>query len=605
MAVDSRTTQFQRLIGRIDRLIEGGRNASSRYTKWRLAIFISGLLCTITLFRSGWHNSGNISLAAFILCFVIVAAYHTRLEQRIHRLRAWKQIKSVHLARTQLDWSKIPQKAIEPARSHLYADDLDLIGPHSLLHLLDNTVSDHGRSRLASWLLTQPPVQAVWEARQRLVKEITPRSLFRDRLNLEARLAGEQEINGRRLTAALEHPVGFPRLPLVLAAQSLLALLTLVLAAGALLNIIPGYWMFSFGLYALIHLMTDQGEELLEHVVGLHHEMEQLSKVLQHLERYALRPELPLAEVCRVLVQSSTKPSELTRQIARILHGISVKAHPLFHLALNALCPWDLFFTWRLHQVQCRVQSALPTWLDCLAEVEAASALATFAYLHPAYVWPSPTDSAGIDTTDLGHPLIASTIRVKNNLLLPQTQAIFLITGSNMSGKSTFLRTIGINLCLAQAGAPVCATAFAWSWSRLACCIRVNDSLDDGLSFFYAEVKRLKTILDATEDHTTPPVLFLIDEIFKGTNNRERLIGSRAYINALAKGNGRGLVTTHDLELTDLEKEMATLTNAHFQETVAAGALKFDYKLRPGPCPTTNALRIMALEGLPISGEAQ
>lgn len=600
MAVISRTTRLQRLIGRIDRLIEGGRKASSQYTKWRLAIFISGLLCTIIFFRSGWYDSGNISLAAFIVSFLIVAAYHNRLEQRIHRLRLWKRIKSVHLARTQLDWSKIPQKATETAQSHLYAEDLDLIGPHSLLHLIDNTVSDQGRARLTSWLLTQPPMPAVWKARQRLVKELTPRSLFRDRLILEAHLAGEQEINGRRLAAVLEHPVGFPRLPVVLAVQIILALTTLLLAVGALLNMIPGYWMFSFAFYALIYLMTDQGEELLEHAVGLHHEMERLSKVLRHLERYASRPELPLAEVWGVSVQSGTKPSELARQIARVLHGISVKAHPLVHLALNALCPWDLFFAWRLQQVQCRVQSALPTWLDCLAEVEAASALATFAYLHPAYVWPSPTDSAGIDTTDLGHPLIASTIRVKNNLLLPHTQAIFLITGSNMSGKSTFLRTIGINLCLAQAGAPVCATAFAWSWSRLACCIRVNDSLDGGLSFFYAEVKRLKTILDATEDHTAPPVLFLIDEIFKGTNNRERLIGSRSYINALAKGNGRGLVTTHDLELTDLEKEMATLTNAHFQETVAAGALKFDYKLRPGPCPTTNALRIMQLEGLPV-----
>jgi DNA mismatch repair ATPase MutS len=169
-----------------------------------------------------------------------------------------------------------------------------------------------------------------------------------------------------------------------------------------------------------------------------------------------------------------------------------------------------------------------------------------------------------------------------------------------MSGKSTFLRTVGVNLCLAQAGAPVCATTFAWSWSRLVCCIRIDDSLEAGLSFFYAEVKRLKAILDAAQDGAGPPVLFLIDEIFKGTNNRERLIGSRAYIASLASGHGFGLVTTHDLELTELEKSTPLLANAHFQETVAAGALQFDYRLRPGPCPTTNALRIMELEGLPV-----
>jgi hypothetical protein len=131
---------------------------------------------------------------------------------------------------------------------------------------------------------------------------------------------------------------------------------------------------------------------------------------------------------------------------------------------------------------------------------------------------------------------------------------------------------------------------------RLACCIRVNDSLDAGLSFFYAEVKRLKSILQTTETQEAPPVLFLIDEIFKGTNNRERLIGSRAYVRALATGNGYGLVTTHDLELADLDQSIPGLTNCHFQETVAAGTLQFDYQLRPGPCPTTNALRIMELE---------
>ena len=187
-----------------------------------------------------------------------------------------------------------------------------------------------------------------------------------------------------------------------------------------------------------------------------------------------------------------------------------------------------------------------------------------------------------------------------NTILFEGLGRIFLVTGSNMSGKSTFLRTIGINTCLAQAGAPVCARSFRWSLVRMATCIRVDDSLDSGLSFFYAEVKRLKTILDNTQDSQGPPVLWLIDEVFKGTNNRERLMGGRALIAALAGGNGFGLVTTHDLELAELEQLLPGITNIHFQESVFEGALHFDYRLRPGPCPTTNALRIMALEGLPV-----
>ncbi|HTL62335.1 MAG TPA: MutS family DNA mismatch repair protein, partial [Nitrospira sp.] len=430
--------------------------------------------------------------------------------------------------------------------------------------------------------------------------ELSRRSRFRDRLVLEARLAGEQEINGRRLAAVLEHPIGFPGLTRVLMIQTLLAVTTIALGIGALLDWLPGYWMLSFGAYALIYLMTDQGEELLEHAVGLHHEMERLSRVLHFVERQAALPGSVMAHTCAPLLEAGRAPSSFARHIARIFHGISVKAHPLIHLALNALCPWDLFFAFRLRQFQERVKSRLPVWLDRLAEVEAASALAAFAHLHPDYAWPRPATAIGLRGQALGHPLIPPTIRVANDIALEGVGTIHLITGSNMSGKSTFLRTIGINVCLAQAGAPVCAVNFSWSWSRPACCIRINDSLDAGLSYFYAEVKRLKTILHATADHASPPVLFLIDEIFKGTNNRERLIGSRSYINALAAGNGYGLVSTHDLELTDLDKEIPSLMNAHFQETVDNGALAFDYRLRPGSCPTTNALRIMELEGLPV-----
>ncbi|WP_455242806.1 MutS-related protein [Petrachloros mirabilis] len=600
MATFSRTARLEQLLARVQRLIDRGTNGSSHFTKWRLGIFVAGALCSVTLFRSGWYSAGNLVLAGFVLLFLLVAAYHNSLEQRIHRLRIWQQIKSVHLARVRLDWATIPQKSVDVPSSHLYAQDLDLIGPRSLFHLIDNTVSDHGRVRLSSWLLNQPPDTAAWNARQRLVKELKPRSRFRDRLVLEARLAGEHEINGRRLEAALTHSVGFPHLETVLIVQSLLALTTILLVTGMLMDWFPGYWMFSFALYALIYFMTDQGEELLEHAVGLHHEMEQLSRVLQYLERHARGSRAALADVCRPLLVPGKTPSSMTKHVARVMHGISIKAHPLVHLIFNAICPWDLFFTFRLKRFQHRIQAELPVWLDRLAEVEAASALATFAYLHPSYVWPRPGTRVGVMADALGHPLIPSRARITNDLDLSGLGTIHLITGSNMSGKSTFLRTIGINLCLAQAGAPVCATRFEWSWSRIGCCLRINDSLDAGLSFFYAEVKRLKALLAATEDKSAPPLLFLIDEIFKGTNNRERLIGSRAYIKALSKGNGFGLVSTHDLELTDLEKEISSLINAHFQETVADGALEFDYTLRPGPCPTTNALRIMELEGLPV-----
>ena len=172
-----------------------------------------------------------------------------------------------------------------------------------------------------------------------------------------------------------------------------------------------------------------------------------------------------------------------------------------------------------------------------------------------------------------------------------------------MAGKSTFLRTVGLNLRLAYAGAPVNADRLQLSLFRLFTCIKVSDSVQDGLSYFYAEVKRLRLLLSAVQKKDDIPILFLIDEIFRGTNNRERHIGSHAFIRALStEGNALGLIATHDLELTKLAEEIPGIANYHFREEIGDGRMVFDYLLRDGPCPTTNALTIMSIEGLPVEG---
>jgi hypothetical protein len=360
----SRTVQLETVVRRIDHLITQGTQVSATFTRWRLAIFLIGLISIVTLYKLDWYQSGNLALGLFLAIFIAVAAYHNRVETRIHRLRQWKQIKLAHRARIVLDWAAIPPRLGEAPTSHPYAIDLDLFDAHSLAHLLDTTVSDHGRERLHSWLLNQPPPPSQWKTRQSLVKELAPRSLFRDRLTLEARLTGEQEINGKRLAAVLEHPVGLPNLNVLLVFQGLLAFTTIALASATLFGQLPGYWMFSFAAYALIYFMTDQGEELLEHAVGLHHETERLAIVLGYLERQARRQGTALASVCANLT-GGARPTLHLKQAAQTLHAISIKAHPLVHLAVNALCPWDLWFTRQLIHTQREIKHALPQWLDC------------------------------------------------------------------------------------------------------------------------------------------------------------------------------------------------------------------------------------------------
>jgi DNA mismatch repair ATPase MutS len=277
----------------------------------------------------------------------------------------------------------------------------------------------------------------------------------------------------------------------------------------------------------------------------------------------------------------------------------------LFGFILNIVFPWDFYWGSRLNHLKIKLQTQFPEWLDVCFELEALISLANFGYLNPDYHFPAVKSAQSksemyFQAKQLGHPLIAAEQRICNDFDLNPTAQIALITGSNMSGKSTFLRTVGINLCLAFAGAPVNALECRTTLFHLFTCIKINDSVTGGFSQFYAEVRRLKILLEKLNSETEIPVFFLIDEIFKGTNNRERLIGSRAYTQNLIGRNGTGIITTHDLDLTRLAEIINNIQNFHFKEEVIDGRMIFDYQLRSGPCPTTNALVIMRLEGLPV-----
>jgi DNA mismatch repair ATPase MutS len=245
------------------------------------------------------------------------------------------------------------------------------------------------------------------------------------------------------------------------------------------------------------------------------------------------------------------------------------------------------------------IKTNFPIWVNTWHKLEAYSSLAEFAYLNPDYNFPEIIESSDLlNGKNIGHPLIKSDQKITNDFLISESAITNIITGSNMAGKSTFLRTIGINFLLAYAGSVVNAQKFVISRINLFTCIKVSDSVVDGISYFYSEVKRLKKIIEKIKTNDGYS-LVLIDEIYKGTNNVERLIGSRALIKYFSKQNIYNIVSTHDLELVKIAEELANVKNFHFKEIIQDSKMSFDYKLMLGPCPTTNALKIMQLEGLP------
>lgn len=608
--ISKRERALLRLLGRLQTMKEKGRAVNQNFSRWRLIIFLTGGAVCLMLYQQAWFHTGNSAFALFLAGFLIVSYRHQQLKSRLQRLAGWEKLKAANLARLRLDWPHIPEVIHPPPSGHPYASDLDLTGPHSLLALIDTTFSSNGRDRLHTWVL-HPPHPGTdswdWPQRQALIKELRPLSLVRDRCVLASRLISPEPINGTRIASLLERSVGIPSLPKIVPLAFLLTGATWTLGLWTLLTGVPNYWLVPLALYVGLYFYhAGTIHALFGRVLSLHVELEKLVQVLAVVERHRFPGCPTVRRICAAFLSDKDRPSRTLKQIGRICQGLSIKAHPLVHLILNVMLPWDLWFTRKLDRTLNRVRHRLPEWLDGLGLFDAAGAIAGFAYLNPDYVWPtlvqpgsSPSEPL-LSGHALGHPLIPHDRRVTNDLDLKGAGRVILITGSNMSGKSTFLRTLGINLCLAQAGGPVCAQAFAWTWLRLYCCIRVTDALDEGLSYFYAEVKRLKVILDAVQDTDPVPVLFLIDEIYRGTNNRERLAGSEAYVKALQRSRGFGLLSTHDLELTRLADANGHIRNAHFQETIKEGALHFDYRLRPGPCPTTNALRIMAQEGLPV-----
>lgn len=605
-----RLKNLENRIARLKRRAEQLKMVSNKYWTARRVIVVCDVLLVLFFCKYHGQSAGWGLAASLVAVFWVVALYHRKVQDSITRCSLMLNIKQIQVARIQLDWVKMPppdQSLVETR--HPFGTDLDITGERSLHRLLDSAVSSEGSGRLKSWLLSTGPDRLIIKKRQSLVQELKGHSLFRDKLQLHSTLASgnASERSGhwdsRVLVDWIEHPVRKDSLLSTVRLLGLLAGLNLTLIVLYGLSLAPPVWPIAFVIYvgAMIGKQARTGTAWGE-VQELEKALRRFRAVFQYLEsrRYKNRP--GLAEICAPFLERRKRPSAELKRVGRMASALGLRTNVILWLLVHAFIPWDFYFTYRLDLLKQDLAQLLPIWLDAWYELEALNSLANFAYLNPHYVFPEIASAPMVfEASALGHPLIKPEVKVCNDFELNEHRKIAILTGSNMAGKSTFVRTVGVNLCLAYAGAPVNADCLEVSLFRVFTCIKVTDSVQDGLSYFYAEVKRLKALLSATETEEDLPVLFLIDEIFRGTNNRERHIGGRAFIRALSsRRTAVGIIATHDLELVKLADEIPGIANFHFREEVRDRKMVFDYQLRPGPCPTTNALEIMRIEGLPI-----
>jgi hypothetical protein len=571
-------------------LAEQQRDRWFGYTKLTLLalLFVGAIALVRTPARLAW-------LLIPLAVFVGLAILHEKVLQRVRNGSRVLTFYERGLARLQEKWAgtgETGERFLDP--SHPYARDLDLFGKGSLFELLCSTRTRAGEETLAQWLL-EPAALDVILARQSAVADLRERVPFRERLFAASDIV-RASVHPKWLAEWGEAKPDLGPQGL----RPVMAVLAAVWAASCV------YWMATSVWYPLLimtvlNLAVNRwlGSGVVNFVRATEFatvDMKVLADVLAVLE--AEKFEAPLLRALQSgLRTQGMAPSAAIRKLDRMAHYLESRRNlifrifnrPLFYVAQVAFAAeaWR-----RQHGVSIR------GWLAIVGEIEALAALSAYAYEHPTAVFPEFVEEGPyFEAEAFAHPLLPEAHAVRNDLRLDRSLRLVLISGPNMAGKSTFVRAVGINAVLAQCGGTVQARRLRMSRLALGASICVLDSLQGGVSRFYAEIQRLKLISDMTRKPV--PVLFLLDELLSGTNSHDRLTGTQFLVRALVAHGAMGLITTHDLALTQIpETTSGVAVNCHFEDHLEGGKLQFDYKLRPGVVRTSNALKLMQSIGL-------
>jgi hypothetical protein len=589
-------TEYARRVAELSarRFVLQSRERLAGYSQLALAAFCLGWI----LFRLRHFSKIDLLLLIPIAAFVVLAVVHDQLIRAVAGCSRCIRFYEQGLARLDGSWhgkGVAGERFLEP--SHPYARDLDLFGRASLFELLCIARTRAGEETLARWMLAPAAPEKVRE-RQAAAVELSERLSFRERL---ATLGEDLTLGVRPKElvtwgeAAPLFPSGIIRVVLpVLAAAWIFSLIAwqvwgaseLVVMAATVINLGLSY-RFRARLGEAAHAAEEAGRDL-----------NLLSQVLTAFERENFASS-KLLELQKQLKQGNVLPSKAVAQLNWRVEYLE-SAHNLFVRIFDPVVFYRLQFVLAAESWRRRFGPSLRGWLDTVGELEALAALGGYAYEHPADVFPEFVETAPcFEAQGLAHPLLPRDRAVANDLRLGSDLQLIMVSGPNMAGKSTFLRGIGVNAVLAQCGAPVRAASLKLSPLQVTASICVLDSLEGGISRFYAEIRRLKQIMDLTNGAV--PVLFLLDELLSGTNSHDRLIGTRSFVTKLVERGAVGLVSTHDLALTAIPQEVgARATNGHFKDHIKDGQLFFDYKLYPGIVQTSNALVLMRSIGLEV-----
>jgi MutS domain V len=573
----------------------------ARTVAWlRLIIFLAGLSAAIYLFNHNQNQTGFLVAGLSYVLFLVALKVHTRFQYTQRHFGFLEKINAEELARLKGQLAAFnPGERFRDAR-HPYTSDLDIFGPHSLFQLLNRAVSSLGQQQLADWLAQGAPAAEITD-RQQAMQELAADIGWRQHLQAKA-LHYQHTVEEPFLFFDwLQAPDFYRDKGWLKALVFILPLWTL----GGLVYFFTGHSFYPaaagmLAQYLLCFKYTLARDTYYDKSSGMYDVLRSYRDLLRHLES---RPSQArrLVQLQQKLVVAGTPASQHVHQLATIVEYLSARMNVFMSFFLNAVFMWDFWWMYRLENWKKKMAPNLKEVLSVVAETEALASLAAFSYANPGYALPELSPQPfEINTRALGHPLIFSAGRITNDFCQTGAGQTGIITGSNMSGKSTFLRTVAINLVLAQAGGVTSAAAFRFYPAQIFTAMRTEDNLAESTSSFYAELKRLRLLLDLSA--TGLPVFYFLDEILKGTNSRDRHAGAKALIRQLHHRFASGLVSTHDLELGAMQQEHPDyITNYSFNSSIEGDQIYFDYKLHPGICQSFNASKLMQLMGIEIN----
>ncbi|WP_212000374.1 hypothetical protein [Chitinophaga sp. HK235] len=581
---------YQQRINDFQQAIDKERRQASLLSWARLLSFLLIIAGVVFYFRQGWMGGWLLLSAVGVVFFAFFLKKHNQSQQKLALLKTLLELNQKELLQA-TEWKSTFEDGREFIDDqHDYSNDLDVFGPASIFQSINRTGTLSGKQQLANAL--RSPIEDVPTilATQEALKVLAPEIDFRQHLTANAMLAKEEVSDRRELALWLGMPFSFIHNKFMQIASWLFPALALLMLG---VYAYTGHYYLFIGMVILNWLLLGsiQGKMMEQYKLISHKEriLEKFSLLLHLIRNGSFEQSALLKEQ-----QGIAREADVAlHQLSRIGSAFDQRLNLLVAVILNSLFLYDLHCILRLERWKSKHKTDVERWFGVIAQLEVWNSLATYAYNHPQYAYPQPQAAPMVlEAEALGHPLIPDNESVKNDGSIGRPASFLIITGSNMSGKSTFLRSIGSNLLLAMCGAPVCAQRFVFTPMRIMTSMRIKDSIASHTSYFQAELLRLQHII--LQLKRGGQVFILLDEILKGTNSEDKLSGSRSLIEHFLAYNCLGMIATHDLELGHLEDSYPEkIKNYCFESTIQDNHLFFDYRIRAGIARNKNATFLM------------